>query len=185
MWSSIAVLLVPLCASAIFAQSLLSRSSISAAATALTPLAGYKLEAVDPGAGFSVTYAFRLHRYLAAEAGVQKAWPRDITECSRFGCTFARGSATFTPFGLRGILPLLNDRVEMSAGFGGAHVFRANTDQFEAEQWLAQASIGVSVALTREGTFRLGPSVRFYSDLGRPTQRWAAASFEFTWVPRF
>ena len=185
MYFSMAALLVSLCASAAFAQSLISRSSISVAATALTPLAGYKLEAVDPGAGFSVTYAFRLHHYMAAEAGLQRAWPRDITECSRFGCTFARGPATFTPFGLRGILPLLNDRVEVSAGFGGAYVFRANTDQFEAEQWLAQASIGLSFALTREGTFRLGPSVRIYSDLGRPTQRWAAASFEFTWAPRF
>jgi hypothetical protein len=74
---------------------------------------------------------------------------------------------------------------QITAGFGGAYVFRGLTDTFDAEQWLTQASIGFSVALRREGSFRIGPSVRFYSDLGRPTQRWAATSLEFTWAPRF
>ena len=167
------------------AQSFFNRSSFTAAATALNSLSGYKVDSVDPGAGFSFQYGFRLNRYLAAEAGVQKAWPRDVTGCSKFGCTFERASATFTPFGLRGILPLKQDRVQLTAGFGGAYVFRSHVDAYDAEQWLAQASVGFSVALTREGSIRIGPSVRFYSDLGRPTQRWAATSLEFTWAPRF
>ena len=167
------------------AQSFFNRSSFTVAATALSPLSGDKVALVDAGAGFSFQYDFRVNRYLAAEAGVQKAWPRDVTGCSRYGCTFERASATFTPFGLRGILPLNHDRVQVTAGFGGAYVFRAKTDRFDAEQWLAQASAGFSLALTREGRFRIGPSVRFYSDLGRPTERWAATSLEFTWTPRF
>lgn len=180
-----AIILAAICANTAFGQSFLSRSSFTVAATALSPVSGDKVDLVDPGAGFSFQYDFGLNRYLAAEAGVQKAWPSDVTSCSKFGCNFERASATFTPFGLRGILPLHNDRVQLTAGFGGAYVFRANTDRFDAEQWLAQASAGFSIALTREGSFRIGPSVRFYSDLGRPTQRWAATSLEFTWSPRF
>jgi len=182
---SFPILLTSLCVSTAFAQNFLNRSSFTVAATALSPISGEKVVLADPGAGFSFQYDFRLNRFLAAEAGVQKAWPRDVTGCTRFGCTFERASATFTPFGLRSILPLKQDRIQISASFGGSYVFRANTDSFDAEQWLAQASIGFSVALTREGTFRLGPSVRFYSDLGRPTQRWAATSLELTWAPRF
>jgi hypothetical protein len=182
---SYAIILALAGTAASFAQSFLARSSFTAAATALSPLSGDKVSLVDSGAGFSFQYDFRVNRYLAAEAGVQKAWPRDVTSCSRFGCTFERASATFTPFGLRGILPLNHDRIHITAGFGGAYVFRANTDRFDAEQWLAQASIGFSVGLTREGSMRIGPSVRFYSDLGRPTQRWAATSLEFSWAPRF
>jgi hypothetical protein len=185
MCTRLTIILGLIFAATTFAQNLLNRSSFTIAATALSPLSGYKVNFVDPGAGFSFQYGFRVSRYLAAEAGVQKAWPRDVTGCSRFGCTFERASATFTPFGLRGILPLNNDRVQITAGFGGAYVFRAQTDTFDAEQWLAQASAGFSVALSREGRFRIGPSVRFYSDLGRPTQRWAATSLEFTWAPRF
>jgi hypothetical protein len=183
MYCSLAILGL-ICASTASAQSFLSRSSFTVAATALSPLSGDKVSLVDPGAGFSFQYAFRMNRYLAAEAGVQKAWPRDVTGCSRFGCIFERAAATFTPFGLRGILPLKQDRFEVTAGFGGAYVFRTNTDRFDAEQWLAQASVGFSVALTHEGSIRIGPSVRFYSDLGRPTQRWAATPLEFTWAPR-
>ena len=181
---SFVIIFASICAGPSFAQSFFNRSSFTVAATALSPLAGEKVSLVDPGAGFSFQYDFRMNRHLAAEAGVQKAWPRDVTGCSRFGCTFERAAATFTPFGLRGVLPLKQDRFQVTAGFGGAYVFRAKTDSFDAEQWLAQASVGFSVALTREGSIRIGPSVRFYSDLGRPTQRWAATSVEFTWAPR-
>src|SRR5579864_1083405 len=184
MKTTLGIILGLTCASTALAQSFFGRSKFTVAATALSPLSGDKVSLVDPGAGFSFQYGFRLNRYLAAEAGVQKAWPRDVTGCSRFGCTFERASATFTPFGLRGILPLKQDRIQVTAGFGGSYVFRANTDRFDAEQWLAQASAGFSIALTREGSFRMGPSVRLYSDLGRPTQRWAATSLEFTWSPR-
>ena len=185
MHSSSTIILGLVCANTTFAQNILNRSSFTVAATALSPLSGDKVDLVDTGAGFSFQYAFRMNRYLAAEAGVQTAWPRDATGCSRFGCTFERAAATFTPFGLRGILPLKQDRFQATAGFGGAYVIRGNTDRYNAEQWLAHASIGLSLALKRDGSFRIGPSVRFYSDLGRPTQRWAVTSLEFTWAPRF
>lgn len=174
-----------ICASTAFAQNFWDRSSVTVAATALSPLTGYKLTQVDPGAGISLQYGFRLSHYLAAEGGIQTAWPSDVTNCSKFGCMFERSAARFTPFGLRGILPLKQDRVQLTAGFGGAYVFRGNTDRSNAEQWLAQVSVGFSVAFTREGSLRLGPSVRFYSDLGRPTQKWTATSLELIWSPRF
>ena len=178
-------ILVFACMNVCFAQTSFNRNSFTVAATALSPVSGQKLSLTDPGAGFSLQYDFRATRYLALEAGVQTAWPKDVATCSKFGCVFERSAATFTPFGLRGILPLNHDRLHITAGVGGAYVFRGMTDRSEAEEWLAQASIGFTVSLTHEGTIHIGPSVRAYSDLGRPTQRWIATSVEFTWTPRF
>jgi len=105
-----------------------------------------------PHPSFVGEYEFGLHKYVAATIGV------DNLLLNRDVGTFTNWERiTLVFFGLRATVPLSEGRVELFAGGGGARF-----------------------ALDQAQRFRIGPTVRFYRDLDRPTQEWLSLSADFS-----
>lgn len=156
---------------------------ISAGVVANVPVSGWKASFVEPRPGFSADYEYRLHRLLGAEAGAQPVWTSYL-ECSRFACAQANRPLLLTQFGVRGYLPLMPERVEISTGAGGGYAAWLGGLPDYYSDWMWQASARVQFALDEGRRYWLGPSARFYSDGGRPTQRWVVVGLDFSWKPR-
>ncbi len=146
------------------------------------PASGYRTNAFHNGPSFASDYEFGLHRFVAANIGVENfVLPFDVN--SKFGISTTRERVTLMPFGLRGIIPLANDRVELLAGTGGAVLWSSeyNLDHpFQRHNILWQLNSGARIAIDRSKHFRIGPTVRYYRDLGRPTQQWISVTGELS-----
>jgi hypothetical protein len=98
----------------------------------------------------------------------------------------ARARSTFLPFGVRGILPISNQRVELYAGAGGAYVWHGLgvLPTYFGEglnQWLWQVNAGARVAFTHSHRYWLGITTRYYRDgLGSNKQQYLACTGEFS-----
>jgi hypothetical protein len=89
----------------------------------------------------------------------------------------SRVRVTLLPYGLRGILPVANNRGELFIGTGGAYYWRAtDIDYSSASGTLWQANAGARLALDRGRRFWLGTTLRLYRDTGRPTQAWVSVT---------
>jgi hypothetical protein len=158
------------------AQDNAPRHNFELAAGSVVPLAGYKATSFSPGPAFRSGYELRLIPHLAAEAGWTGSWLPG-TSCSRYGCTHPREDMKFLDYGLRGIIPLAADRIELSAGLGGGYIWydRGFESSF-LNSALLQYSGKATLALDRRKRVRLGITFRTWRDLGRPTQQWLSAT---------
>ena len=141
-------------------------------AAAVVPLSGYGTNGFSAGAGWRAGYQLRLLKHLGGETGFTEAWPVAIDTCLtfRFTCISSRQYLKFLDYGLRGTAPLAGGRLDLSIGAGGGYVWN---------QWktynngaLFQYSGKATYALDRKGRVRVGFTLRFWRDLGRPTQQW-------------
>ena len=151
------------------------------------------------GPTFNGRYEYRFFKYLAGEAGVDTmlpsffsyqvvpifsiqsgAFPTPIYSSTQTGYTYFpfqnRDRVTMLPFGVKGILPLANGRVELFLGVGGAYVW--NSHSFSGSAWREQTSIGGRVALDRRRRFWVGTTWRFFGDLGNLSNRYVT---DYNW----
>jgi len=152
------------------------------------------------GPAFTGRYEYRFFKYLAGEAGVDTTlpsvfsyqyvpifsissgtFPTTIYSSTQTGYTYFpfqnRDRVTMLPFGIKGILPLANGRVELFLGAGGAYVWSSR--RFSAvSAWREQTSIGGRVALDRHRRFWVGTTWRFYGDLGNLSNRYVT---DYNW----
>ncbi len=149
------------------------------------------------GPSFTGNYEYRMFKHLALEAGVDTILPKTenyqvlpvigsgfsgpVSFCAT-GCVFFtesnRTRVTLVPFGVKGILPLWSNRLELFAGFGGAYAFHSDFGSY-ADAMLVQESLGGRVALDQGHHFWLGTSGHYYSNFGSLRQEWATWSADF------
>ncbi len=197
MFRTFLLALVP--ALTLFAQDGLHSSTLTLSAGGEVPTRNDFGESSGPV--FSGNYEFRIFKYLALEAGVDTMLPKTHSyqafsvlsganlvsyfplqggQCAP--CVLViqpnRTRVTLVPFGVKGILPLRSNRVELFAGGGGAYAFHADFGNFR-DAMLVQASLGGRVALDHGHHFWLGTSGHFYSNFGSARQEWATWSADF------
>jgi hypothetical protein len=73
----------------------------------------------ETATGLGLSYGYRVHKYVEAEAGVFTALDPTGEICSHSGCTDVNDHFFWVPFGVRFIAPLYRGRLEFSAGGGG------------------------------------------------------------------
>ena len=73
----------------------------------------------DTAVSLGGTYGYRVLKNLAVDAGVFAARDPFPPSCASFGCFNGDNRFIWVPFGARFILPLKQDRYELSAGGGG------------------------------------------------------------------
>ncbi len=188
------ILLASLPALTLFAQDGLHTSTITLSAGGEVPTRNDFGESSGPV--FSGNYEFRILKYLSLEAGVNTMLPKtenfqafsvlnganliQTGQCAPCLLVIqpARTRVTLVPFGLKAILPVRSDRVELFAGGGGAYAFHADFGNFR-DAMLIQANLGGRVALDQGHHFWLGTSGHFYSNFGSARQEWATWSADF------
>jgi hypothetical protein len=143
----------------------------------------------DTAVSFGVTYGRRIMPYLEAEAGVTVATnptPEirgenyDIKPDNRF---------IWIPFGVRGILPLREGRVELSAGGGGLIDKYSVSNPNPAVGLISHAGVGgyfvggAAMAISRSRRFWVGASMHFYlANVSEWTHdRWMTVGGEFSY----
>lgn len=148
------------------------------------------------GPTFTGNYEYRLSRYLAVEGGTDILLPSGqsfVTLSSILpgqnlvagsGCTTAclvlvsgRSRVTLLTYGFKGILPLVNDRLELFAGIGGAYGWNSEFGGLFNSAF-AQASLGGRLALDRSHRFWLGTTLRGFSSFGPGRQAWVPLTFD-------
>jgi hypothetical protein len=159
--------------------------------------------------GLNVGYGFRFHPWFQLDAGFETlfgaAGVRDFLPTS-FGNLRIRDYQHFVPMGGRVVVPLVDERLHLFAGGGGAYMryterirqpftesgFRIDCDVCSARDgWGSYALLGGNVAVDRARHFRVGASAKVYrghtegDPLGavparRTTDRWVNVVGEFT-----
>ena len=129
-------------------------------------------------AGISVSYGYRFHRNLQADAGFDTVFGaarvRDFIRTG-FGDLRIRDYQFLIPFGVRAILPLEHGRFLISGGGGGVHMrytelLRQPSDFFRIDcpvcssrtGWGYYGLVAASVVLDRSQHFRFGVTSRVY-----------------------
>lgn len=144
------------------------------------------------GPTFTGRYEYRLWKYLAVESGVDTLLPStphvEILPVISSGvtlnsysngicsaCVFVsvRDTAriTLVPFGLKGILPIADGRVELFGGLGGAYAWHSDYGRYQ-NALLGQVSLGGRIALEHGRRFWLGTTLQGYSNFGSGKQAW-------------
>jgi hypothetical protein len=131
----------------------------------------------DTTVGLGATYGYRVTRYLQIEAGITAAL-HPTPELR--GATFTiepTDHFIWMPFGLRGILPLRSDRMELSAAGGGIYenYSSGNIPLFIGPQsqsaWGGYFALGVAAAMERSRHVWVGASAReFLGNANRTSQ---------------
>jgi hypothetical protein len=146
------------------------------------PSGGTYIAGISDSAAFSGSYEFRLFKYLAPEVAVVNTIP-NVNYGGEFGPVISRERITLLSFGPRGIVPLMQGRLELFAGVGAAHLWSTDLELtvlgYEAPRWFLQLSGGGRVAIDRRHRFWIGPTVRFTRDGGRPTEEWVSLTGDF------
>lgn len=169
--------------SALAADPQLGSSTFIAGVGGAFPVAGSGTSAFHNGPSFAGEYELGLHKYVAATFGVEN-YLLPFDNYSRWGSTSTRERVTLMPFGLRGVVPVAGGRAELFAGVGGAQLWSSeyNLGQpYYGSNFLFHLNGGARIALDRAQHFRLGPTVRYYRDVGRPTQQWLSLSADFSY----
>lgn len=131
----------------------------------------------DTAVSLGVTYGYRILPFLQVEAGVTTA----LNPVGRFiDANYNVQSANrfiWVPFGVRGILPLHADRVELSLAAGGLYenfLIAPNPPGVGGRTgWGEYFGAGTAVALDHGRHFWLGASPRFYlATTGGANDRW-------------
>jgi hypothetical protein len=141
------------------------------------PVAGPGLRGFDTAPVLTFDYGFRFHRNGQFDAGVDTAF---TTQDLRGGQDVRRN--VYVPrVGYRVIVPVWDDRIEASLGFGAGYAFY-KTSLPENEMWLVYGQIGGNYALDRDKRYRAGVNVRWLRDpIGRPFQQWVAFTGEISY----
>jgi hypothetical protein len=172
--------LVLLLASAFIAQAQdLGSSTLTAGFGGAFPVSGYRTSPFHAGLAFTADYEIGLHRYLAANVGLDN-YLLNFDNYTRGGIFNTRERVTLLPFGVRGIVPL-SRRADFFVGTGAAYLWSTAPDLslYGGEGFLWQVNGGVRVKLGTSERWRVGATVHFYRDLGRPTQQWTSLTAEF------
>jgi len=131
----------------------------------------------DTAVSLGGTYGYRIWPFLQVEAGVTTA----LNPVGAFiGSNYnVRPSSRFVwvPFGVRGILPLHSDRIELSVGAGGLYEkfsIAANPPGVAGRQgWGEHFGASAALSLDHGRHFWLGVSPRlFLANTGGPNDRW-------------
>jgi hypothetical protein len=167
-----------LLAGPLYAQSPVGRHNFEVGAAGVFPVSGDRTTEYSAGPGLRAGYELRLFKHLGAEAGFTAGWPLGTDTCGRFGCTYSRQNLELLDYGLRGVAPLADGRVELSIGLGGGYIWHQYgfSGPFGTNQSLFQYSGKAVFALDRQGHVRVGFTVREWRDLGRPTQQWLSTT---------
>ncbi len=134
-----------------------------------------------PSAG--ATYAYRLLPHVDLEAGIDTALSLG-SEARGANYDFkANDRFLWVPFGLRGVLPLRRDRVEVSVGAGGTYERYSASDPIFGPRhgWGGYASGAAAVALDGRRHFWLGASSRWFfvnADRGYAHDRWLVVNVD-------
>ena len=139
-----------------------------------------------------LTYARRLFPHLELEAGVQTALSLGSEARGAHYDFIADDRFIWVPFGLKGVLPLHHDRVEVWASGGGTYEkYRVGNPAdsvgfVSRDGWGGYASAGASIALDGRRHFWLGGSPRFFfanTNQGYAHDRWVilSAGLGFRW----
>ena len=144
--------------------------------TMLAPLA-----AGDSAPSVGVTYAYRLLPPMDVEAGIDTALSLGSEARGANYDIKANDRFIWVPFGLRGVLPLRRDRVEISIGAGGTYEKYSASDSLFVPRngWGGYASVGAAVALDGRRHFWLGASPHLFfvnADRGYAHDRWLSAN---------
>ena len=107
-----------------------------------------------------LTYAYRLFQHVDVEAGVDTALSLGTEARGANYDIKANDRFIWVPFGLKGVLPLRRDRVEISIGAGGTYEKYSASDSLFVPRngWGGYASVGAAVALDGRRHFWLGTS---------------------------
>jgi hypothetical protein len=139
---------------------------------------GYNAASGPALAGFgtapalSFDYGFRFHRNGQFDMGVDTAF----TSQNGF-----RRNVYVPRVGYRIVVPLWDDRIEASLGFGGAYAYYKPTIA-ENETWLVYGQTGVNYAIDPDKRYRAGVSIRWLRDpIGRPQQQWVSFGGEVSY----
>lgn len=182
--------LIPLIAGS--AQDALHTSTVTFSAGGETPTNNYFGESSGPV--FNGNYEYRLWKYLAAEVGVDTMLPArnsysyaviipagvNLTPSPILYALIPennRTRVTLVPFGLKGILPMDQGRLELFAGFGGAYAFHSDGSYFDA--MLMRGTLGGRFALDKKRHYWLGTSGQFSSNVGGGRQEWLSWTADF------
>jgi hypothetical protein len=147
------------------------------------------------GPVFNGTYEFRIWKYLALETGVHNTLGTtyqyfysytpiiinpgsSLTTFSSSTTTIGRAAArnTSVPFGLRGILPMKQGKVELFVGGDGAYTWNTNQNY---KAWGVEGRLGVRFALDRQRHFWLGTTGEFLEEFGYSQQHWTTWTADF------
>lgn len=146
------------------------------------------------GPAFAGNYEFRVSQYLAVEGGTDVLLPSGVhygqiasipagtnlvsyTCCTIVGLSYTEQSrVSFLNLGLKGILPLAKDRLELFAGIGGAYEWNSLGGYLSGV--LGQANLGARLAVDRGRRFWLGTSLRGYGSFGRNRQDFVPLTFD-------
>ena len=118
----------------------------------------------DSTPNVGVSYAYRLFPHVAAEVGLDTALSVGSEARGAHYDLKADDRFFWVPFGFRGILPLREGRVEISAAAGALYEKYSVGSPAESvgfvsrEGWGGYASAGASIALDRRRHFWLGSS---------------------------
>jgi hypothetical protein len=147
------------------------------------------------GPTFHGNYEYRLSRYFAVEGGANILLPSgefyshtqvaslpagqslayfNSANSSCIDCATlvsGRSRVTLLTYGLKGILPLANNRLELFGGLGGAYAWNSEFGG-ELNAAFAQLSLGGRFALDRRGRFWLGTTLRGFTSFGPGRQAW-------------
>jgi len=124
-----------------------------------------------------VTYAYRLLPHVDVEAGIDAALSLGSEARGANYDIKANDRFIWVPFGLKGVLPLRRDRVEVSVGAGGTYEKYSASDSLFVPRngWGGYASVGAAVALDGRRHFWLGASSHLFfvnADRGYAHDRW-------------
>jgi hypothetical protein len=141
---------------------------------AANPVSGTSTQGLGTSPVLTFNYGWRFSRYGQFDAGVDTVWGQ-LGDRSRMHYIPAAG--------YRAILPLWNDRVELSGGGGGAYLF-AKPKPSGYNTWLVYGMLEANYALDRDRRVRAGFLLRWYRDpVGRPSHQWintgVAVSYQF------
>ena len=150
------------------------------------------------GPTFTGNYEYRLSKYLAVEGGTDILLPsgqsftqvatipagQNLIPVGPTGPTIfilqssERSRVTLLTYGFKGILPLVNNRLELFAGVGGAYAWNSEFGG-QLNGAFGQVSLGGRLAVDRGRRFWLGTTLRGFSSFGPGRQAWVPLTFDF------
>jgi len=116
------------------------------------------LEPYNTVVSLGATYGYRVQPWLEPEAGVFAGINPVRGYCESYGCFTFTSRFIWVPFGVRFILPLRQNRFEVSAGVGGVYENGGNTIGYNAFGGYFKST--VAVALDPKRHFWLGATPR-------------------------
>jgi hypothetical protein len=158
----------------------------------------YNSDLQKGGPAFTANYEYGLTKYLAVEGGTDILLPSGesfeqltvipagqnlIAVTGEPGCTACvvpvseRARVTLLTYGLKGVLPLARNRVELFAGLGGAYGWNSEFSG-HLNAAFGQASLGGRLALDRGHRFWLGTTLRGLTNFGSGRQAWVPLTFD-------